>query len=294
MTSCEILSSIVDVGALQRELELLLHAAARAARDVDRGQDARDAGQPVAQRLGELVGRALALLQRLQPQVEARLVLADGIAGVDRAVGVVDLGELAHRGVDLAQLGLGVFQRRADRRLDRHDLLAEVGLGHELEADVLRQGEAAEEGRQGDQERELGPAQRPAQDGAVDAVGALLGGVDDAGEAAGAVGLRVVPDRRQHRVEREGHEQRDQHGGRDHDAELEEEAADDAAHEGDRQEHRDDAEGGGEHRQSDLVGAVDGGLAVRLAEADVAHDVLAHHDRVVDQDADGEATAPSA
>ena len=28
------------------------------------------------------------------------------------------------------------------------------------------------------------------------------------------------------------------------------------------------------------------GLAVRLAEADVAHDVLAHHDGVVDQDAD--------
>ena len=99
-------------------------------------------------RLGELFGRALALLQRLQAQVQARLVLAGGIAGVDRAVGVVDLGELAHRGVDLAQLGLGVFQRRADRRLDRHDLLAEVGLGHELEADVLRQGEAAEEGRQ--------------------------------------------------------------------------------------------------------------------------------------------------
>ena len=104
-----------------------------------------------------------------------------------------------------------------------------------------------------------------------------------------AVGLRVVPDRRQHRVEGEGHEQRDQHGGRDHDAELEEEAADDAAHEGDGQEHRHDAEGGGEHGEADLVGAVDRGLAVRLAEADMAHDVLAHHDRVVDQDADGEA-----
>src|SRR6185369_188662 len=85
----------------------------------------------------------------------------------------------------------------------------------------------------------------------------------------------------------EGYEQRDQDGGRDHEAELEEEAADDAAHEGHWQEYRDDAEGGGEHRQPDLIGAVDGGLAVRLAEADVAHDVLAHHDGIVDQDADG-------
>jgi hypothetical protein len=141
------------------------------------------------------LGERLRSFERLQPQVQARLVLAQRIAGVDRAVGVVDLGELAHRGVDLAQLGLGVFQGRADRRLDRHDLLAEIGLGHELEADVFRQREAAEERRQRDQERELGPTQRPAQDGAIDAVGVLLGAVDDAGKAAGAVGLRVVPDR---------------------------------------------------------------------------------------------------
>ena len=102
-------------------------------------------------------------------------------------------------------------------------------------------------------------------------------------------GLRVVPDQGKHRVEGEGHEQRDQYGGRHHDAELEEEAANDAAHEGDGQEDRDDAEGRGEHREADLVGAVERGLAVRLAEADVAHDVFTHHDGVVDQDADGEA-----
>ena len=135
----------------------------------------------------------------------------------------------------------------------------------------------------------LGQLQRPAEDRPVDAVGAVLGRVHDPGEAAGAVRLRVVPDARQHRVEREGHEQRDQHRRRDHDAELEEETADDAAHEGNRQEYRDDAEGRRQHRQPDLVGAVDRGLAVCLAEADMAHDVLAHHDGIVDQDADGEA-----
>ena len=160
---------------------------------------------------------------------------------------------------------------------------------HEFEADVFRQRKAADEGRQGDQQGGLGPAQGPAQHRAIDAVGPLLRAVDDAGEASVAMSLRVVPDRGEHRVESEGHEQRDQDGGRDHDTELEEETADDAAHEGHGQEHRHDAEGRGEHGEADLVGAVDGGLTVRLAEADMAHDVLAHHDRIVDQDADGEA-----
>jgi hypothetical protein len=54
----------VGVGSLQRELELLLDAAARSTRNVDRDQDARDAGQSLPDRLGELLGRALAILQR--------------------------------------------------------------------------------------------------------------------------------------------------------------------------------------------------------------------------------------
>jgi hypothetical protein len=99
---------------------------------------------------------------------------------------------------------------------------------------------------------------------------------------------RVAPHRRQHRVEREADEQRHQHGHRDGDAELQEEAADDAVHEGDRHEHGDDGEGGGHHRQADFVGAVVGGLQVALAHAEVAHDVFAHHDRVVDQQADAQ------
>jgi hypothetical protein len=71
---------------------------------------------------------------------------------------------------------------------------------------------------------------------------------------------RVVPDRRQHRVEREADEHRDQHRRHDGDAELVEELADDAAHEADGQEHRDDGEGGGQHRQADLLRAVQRGL----------------------------------
>ena len=50
----------------------------------------------------------------------------------------------------------------------------------------------------------------------------------------------VVPARRQHRIEGEGDKERHQDGEGDADAELEEEPADDAAHEGDRDEDGDD------------------------------------------------------
>src|ERR1051326_4465928 len=45
------------------------------------------------------------------------------------------------------------------------------------------------------------------------------------GHALEARGRRIVPDRREHRIEREAYEQRHQHGGRHRQAELEEELA---------------------------------------------------------------------
>ena len=73
-----------------------------------------------------------------------------------------------------------------------------------------------------------------------------------------ALDVRVVPARRQHRVERERHEQRHQDGEGHRQAELEEEAADDALHERHRHEHRDDRHRGGEHGQADLARALAG------------------------------------
>ena len=67
-----------------------------------------------------------------------------------------------------------------------------------------------------------------------------------------------------------------------------EELADDAAHEADRQEHRDDRQRGGQHRQADLLRAVERRVVGGLAHLHMAHDVLAHHDRVVDQQADAQ------
>ena len=61
-----------------------------------------------------------------------------------------------------------------------------------------------------------------------------------------------------------------------------------AAHEGDRHEHRDDRERRRRDGEADLVGALARRRVVVLPHLHVAHDVLAHHDRVVDQDADRE------
>ena len=59
----------------------------------------------------------------------------------------------------------------------------------------------------------------------------------------------------------------------------------------DRDEHGDDRERRGHDGEADLGGAVAGGVEVVLAALQVAHDVLAHDDRVVDQHADREREA---
>ena len=84
------------------------------------------------------------------------------------------------------------------------------------------------------------------------------------------------------------HEQRHEHRERDRHAELEEDLADHAAHERDGDEHGDDGERRREHGEPDLVGALLRGAVVVFPHLQVAHDVLAHDDRVVDQQADRE------
>jgi hypothetical protein len=59
-------------------------------------------------------------------------------------------------------------------------------------------------------------------------------------------------------------------------------------------EHRHDREGRRHHREADFLRRLVGSPVMVLAHAEVAHDVLAHHDRVVDEAARCTATAPSA
>ena len=96
---------------------------------------------------------------------------------------------------------------------------ARVAVGDALEPVVEREGDAA------------------------DGVGLLaLLGLMLAAVVGGVLHLGVGPDAREHRVEREAHEQRDEHREGDGDAELEEDLADDAAHERHGDEHGDDGE----------------------------------------------------
>ncbi len=81
------------------------------------------------------------------------------------------------------------------------------------------------------------------------------------------------------------HQQREEHGERDHQAELLEVLAGDAAHEAHRHEHGDDGQRDGDDGQADLVGGLQRRAIGALAHAHVAHDVLDLDDRVVDQDA---------
>ena len=64
-----------------------------------------------------------------------------------------------------------------------------------------------------------------------------------------------------------------------------EELADDAAHETNGQKHRHDGQRGGQHCQANFLCAVHGGLVGRFAHLHMAHDVFAHHDGVVNQQA---------
>ena len=200
----------------------------------------------------------------------------------------------------------GGFERGAHRRVQTDLRFGEVRIRHELGADERHQKQAAEERGRRDDQRDRAMPQRPAEQALIERgepvdllVEQMQGTFDDASIAiAFAARVRVMqigvrPDRRQHRVERERHEHRDQHGGGDRDAELMEEAADDAAHEAHRQEHRDDREGGRQHGERDFLRAVERGRAVVGAELHVPHDVLAHHDRVVDQQADAQDSAIS-
>src|SRR6202012_3246779 len=80
-------------------------------------------------------------------------------------------------------------------------------------------------------------------------------------------------------------EARDQDRHADGHGEFAEFAADDAAHEQHRDEHGDQRHGDRQDREGDLARAFEGGIDNALAVLDMAHDVLEHHDRVVDDEA---------
>ena len=259
--------------------------------------DAGDRAQALAQHDRHGVHVAGACLAIHQPHVNAGVHLALCAAGVDGGQGVAHFGQLPHQRLYLACLGLGGLQRRAHGGVEVDGGLGVVGLGHKLRAQQRHHEHADHENPGGQCQRSQLVRQRPAQDALVELRQALGGVVEPAGDTAngfvvqrarGAAGLavgvnaRVVPDAGEHGVEREADEHRNQYRRHDGDAEFVEELADDPFHEADGQEHGDDGQRSGQHRQADFLRAIHGCLVGTLAHLHMAHDVFAHHDGIVD------------
>ena len=268
-----------------------------------RDRDARNLPQALAQHARHLVHAALAVLAVHQAHVNAGVDLALRAAGVNGRERVAHLGQAAHHGLDLLRLGLGGLDGRAHGHVEVDGSFGEIGLGHELGAQQRHHDHAEHKNARRHGQRGQLVHQRPAQDVLVRLDECVGGVVEPAGHTADGlviesdglellpmgVNARIFPNARQHGVEREADKHRYQHRRHDGDAELVEELADDAAHEANRQEHRHDRQRGRQHGQADLLRAVHGRLVAALAHLHMAHDVLAHHDGVVDQKAHAQA-----
>ena len=95
--------------------------------------------------------------------------------------------------------------------------------------------------------------------------------------------LRVGPVRREHWIKGERHKQGDKDRTGNCERERFEPLASHAIHEGDRHEHRDDRKCRCRHREPDFVRAFVRCPEMVFPHLDMAHDVLAHHNRIVDQ-----------
>ena len=98
--------------------------------------------------------------------------------------------------------------------------------------------------------------------------------------------IRIVPTRRQHRIQREADKERHEYRRCHRDAKRVEELPDHAAHEGDRNEHGDNRESCRHDGQADFRGPFSRRRHVVLPHLHVPHDVLADNDRIVYQHTD--------
>ena len=170
---------------------------------------------------------------------------------------------------DLVGLALGILEAHAGRQLGGDDDAALVRLRHEALRQELHHRQRAEEQDEADGHREVGgvrthddagaaerhgDAQRPALQRHPEEAGI---GAHDHAVARLHMMLRAQEVGRHHRRDQAGDQEREQHGGRDDQAELLEVLAGDAAHEADRREDRDDRQGDRHDREPDLVGRLD-------------------------------------
>ena len=227
-----------------------------------------------------------------EPHEHRRVAHGVGVARADGAVGIAHLLERREGLQHLLETSARLGERRPRRALELDQELALVHRRLELGLQQREHAEAAQERGQGDGRHGLPVVECPA-DRALVRVGHPLEPVVEVVERALQrvapslpIDVGIVPARRQHRIECERHEQRHHYGERHREAELEEEPADDALHERHGHEDRDDRHRRRDHREADLGRALARGREVILPVLEVPYDVLAHHDRIVDQQAD--------
>jgi hypothetical protein len=243
------------------------------------GQARADVALEFLLRAGPVVGHAPVEHQgRLARFADAGLGrVADVDRAADRGVHMLEFGDAGQLGARQFGQRDRVLQPRAGRQLQAEVAAAQVGDRDEGGRDEGHDRQRAEEQDEGDPQ-----GQRAMAQGRVDPT-------QVPGHQAGfavLLRMRLQLVGRHHRRQQARHQQREHHRGGRRPAELLEELAGDAGHEGDRHEHRRQRQRRGDHRRADLVGGVAGRVQRRLAHAQVAHDVLDLDDGVVDQDAD--------
>ena len=242
----------------------------------------------------ELADGALGL--RLERDVNERAV---DLAVGDRAVGgacvageatngreeVIDLGMLVENLFGGDEFVLSEANRGTDRRLETDEESALVLAREEFLGKQIGGGEREEENRDGDEDDEPAVIEAEGEDATI----ALADSVELRGGPVGVTAALVAHElRTAHGRDGDGLDEREEDGSGDRDPELEEEAADDSAHERDGKEDGDDGDGGGNGGEGDFARAVAGSEDAAFAHLAVADDIFEHHDRVIDDDADGE------
>ena len=203
-----------------------------------------------------------------------------------------DLGRLAHRRV-------GARQGRARRQLEDGDEVALVLLGNEAGRRAAELPCCQPDQPGIDDHHDRGEADQPAGERAVarrqpveDVVEAVEEDSDRVGDAAAPAGRRAVrlmaleQECAQGWAQGQRDQARDHRGGRDRDGELPEELPRDARDERCRHEHGGQRQRDRDQGLADLVHGLVRGVARAHALAQIALDVLDHHDRIVDHDAD--------
>ena len=209
-----------------------------------------------------------------------------GLAPAGKPDGGLDRGILLEDADELRQLLLHQLKRNALVGLDDADDPAGILLREEaLRNDVVQVEIETEHGGE-DQHHRCGMPQRRGQRPAVEVQHPFEKTLACPIEPPMAsAGLAAQQHRAHHRRGRERNRQRNHDRDRDRHREFAKQPADDAAHQQDRNEHRDQRDTHRKHGEADLVGALERGFQRRHPLFDIAGDVLQHDDGVVDHEA---------